>query len=69
MIGRTPGNIVAMRPMRDGVIADYETTATMMKYFIKHAGKAKGAWGQAVRYGMCAFRNYSSGTKGGARCH
>ncbi|MBM7713450.1 rod shape-determining protein MreB [Bacillus thermophilus] len=45
MIGRTPGNIVAMRPMRDGVIADYETTATMMKYFIKHAGKAKGAFG------------------------
>ena len=45
MIGRTPGNIVAMRPMRDGVIADYETTATMMKYFIKHAGKAKGTFG------------------------
>lgn len=45
MIGRTPGNIVAMRPMRDGVIADYETTATMMKYFINQAGKAKGAFG------------------------
>ena len=43
MIGRTPGNIVALRPMRDGVIADYETTATMMKYFIKHAIKTKGA--------------------------
>ncbi|MBD8007426.1 rod shape-determining protein [Bacillus norwichensis] len=44
MIGRTPGNIVAMRPMRDGVIADYETTATMMKYFIKEAAKAKGSF-------------------------
>ena len=34
MIGRTPGNIVAVRPMKDGVIADYETTAIMLKYFI-----------------------------------
>lgn len=37
MIGRTPGNIVAIRPMKDGVIADFETTATMMKHFIKQA--------------------------------
>jgi len=37
MIGRTPGNVVALRPMKDGVIADYETTATMMKYYIKQA--------------------------------
>lgn len=37
MIGRTPGNITVIRPMRDGVIADYETTATMMKYYIKKA--------------------------------
>lgn len=35
MIGRTPGNIVAIRPMKDGVIADYDTTATMMKYYIQ----------------------------------
>ncbi|GEL13007.1 rod shape-determining protein MreB [Lapidilactobacillus concavus DSM 17758] len=35
MIGRTPANISAIRPMKDGVIADYDTTATMMKYFIK----------------------------------
>ncbi|CAM3823495.1 rod shape-determining protein [Mesobacillus zeae] len=41
MIGRTPGNVVAMRPMKDGVIADYETTATMMKYYIKQATKNK----------------------------
>lgn len=37
MIGRTPGNIVATRPMKDGVIADFETTAKMMKYFIRQA--------------------------------
>ncbi|GKU81436.1 rod shape-determining protein [Niallia sp. NCCP-28] len=41
MIGRTPGNVVALRPMKDGVIADYETTATMMKYYIKQAMKSK----------------------------
>lgn len=41
MIGRTPGNIVALRPMKDGVIADYETTATMMKYYISQAMKGK----------------------------
>lgn len=45
MIGRTPGNIVATRPMKDGVIADYETTAAMMKYFIKNACKGKGLFG------------------------
>ncbi|MBD8069353.1 rod shape-determining protein [Bacillus sp. PS06] len=39
MIGRTPGNVVALRPMKDGVIADYETTATMMKYYIRQAVK------------------------------
>ena len=44
MIGRTPGNVVALRPMKDGVIADYETTATMMKYYIKQATKNKGSF-------------------------
>jgi rod shape-determining protein MreB len=42
MIGRTPGNVVALRPMKDGVIADYETTAIMMKYYINQATKNKG---------------------------
>lgn len=37
MIGRTPGSIVAIRPMKDGVIADFETTRTMLRYFIKKA--------------------------------
>ncbi|MGL5244183.1 MAG: rod shape-determining protein MreB [Sarcina sp.] len=35
MIGRTPGNIVAIRPLRDGVISDYDITEKMFKYFIK----------------------------------
>jgi rod shape-determining protein MreB len=34
MLGRTPGNIVAIRPMRDGVIADFEITEAMLRYFI-----------------------------------
>jgi len=34
MVGRTPGNIVAIRPLRDGVIADFEITEVMLKYFI-----------------------------------
>lgn len=34
MIGRTPGNIVAIRPMKDGVIADFEVTEEMLRYFI-----------------------------------
>ncbi|ANE47168.1 rod shape-determining protein MreB [Paenibacillus swuensis] len=41
MIGRTPGNIRAVRPMKDGVIADFETTATMIKYFIRQAQKQR----------------------------
>lgn len=37
MIGRTPGNIVAVRPMKDGVIADFDITQAMMRYFIRRA--------------------------------
>lgn len=37
MIGRTPGNIVAIRPMKDGVIADFEVTQSMLRYFIRKA--------------------------------
>ena len=37
MLGRTPGNIVAIRPMKDGVIADFEVTEAMMRYFITRA--------------------------------
>lgn len=37
MIGRTPGNIVAIRPMKDGVIADFDITQAMLRYFINRA--------------------------------
>ncbi|QTL97256.1 MreB/Mrl family cell shape determining protein [Iocasia frigidifontis] len=39
MIGRTPGTIVAVRPMKDGVIADFDVTETMIRYFITKAHK------------------------------
>jgi rod shape-determining protein MreB len=45
MIGRTPGDIVAIRPMKDGVIADFDTTQAMLKYFIKKALQ-KGSLGK-----------------------
>ncbi|MBI1977947.1 MAG: rod shape-determining protein, partial [Candidatus Omnitrophica bacterium] len=35
MLGRTPGNIVAIRPMKDGVIADFDITEAMLRYFIR----------------------------------
>ncbi len=41
MIGRTPGNIVAIRPLKDGVIADFDVTQNMLKYFIRKAYKRK----------------------------
>ncbi|WP_055669405.1 rod shape-determining protein [Desnuesiella massiliensis] len=37
MIGRTPGNIVALRPLKDGVISDYDVTEKMLKHFIRKA--------------------------------
>ncbi len=41
MIGRTPGNIVAIRPMKDGVIADFDVTQSMIKYFINKSLRGK----------------------------
>ena len=43
MLGRTPGNIVAIKPMKDGVIADFEVTERMLTYFIKKAHNGN-AW-------------------------
>lgn len=42
MVGRTPGNIVAVRPLKDGVIADFDVTEKMLRYFISKAGKNVG---------------------------
>src|SRR5712671_7261485 len=39
MLGRTPGNITAIKPMRDGVIADFEAAEKMLNHFIKKAHK------------------------------
>ncbi|MBR5157510.1 MAG: rod shape-determining protein MreB [Clostridia bacterium] len=39
MIGRTPGNIVAIRPLKDGVISDYDTTEKMIRYFLRKVCK------------------------------
>ena len=41
MIGRTPGNIIAIRPMKDGVIADFDVTQAMLKYFIRKSMNTK----------------------------
>jgi len=41
MIGRTPGDIVATRPLRDGVIADFDTTASMLTHFIRRAANGR----------------------------
>ena len=42
MLGRTPGNITAIKPMRDGVIADFEAAEKMLTYFIRKAHKRSG---------------------------
>ena len=41
MLGRTPGNITAVRPLRDGVIADFIVTEEMIKHFIKKESQTK----------------------------
>lgn len=53
MIGRTPGSVVAIRPMKDGVIGDYETTAAMMKYYINQATNTKGIFGRKPYVMVC----------------
>ena len=52
MIGRTPGNITAIRPMRDGVIADFEVTEAMLSYFISKASP-KSILGPKPRIIIC----------------
>lgn len=48
MIGRTPNSIVAARPMREGVIADYTTTSAMITYFLRKALKGKVLWPEVM---------------------
>ncbi|RDW21663.1 rod shape-determining protein [Oceanobacillus chungangensis] len=53
MIGRTPGNIQVIRPMKDGVIADYDTTASMMKYYIKKAMRKRSSFARKPSVIIC----------------
>lgn len=48
MLGRTPGSIVASRPMKEGVIADYKTTSAMITYFLKKALKGRILWPEVM---------------------
>lgn len=52
MLGRTPGNIVAIRPMKDGVIADFDITQTMLKYFIQKSNQRRGPFRPRVVIGI-----------------
>ena len=53
MLGRTPGNIVAMRPLKDGVIADFDTTEAMLRYFISKAQGRRMPWSAKPRVVVC----------------
>ena len=53
MIGRTPGNIVAIRPLRQGVISDYAITEKMLKYFITKAMGKRSLWRPKPRISVC----------------
>ncbi|WP_347862662.1 rod shape-determining protein [Salimicrobium sp. PL1-032A] len=53
MIGRTPGNIRVVRPMKDGVIADYETTAEMVKYYMQKALKTGSTFSSKPNVIVC----------------
>ncbi len=67
MIGRTPGNIVAVRPLRQGVISDYTITEKMLKYFIN---KAVGKRTLAQTQNQCVYsqRRHGSGEEGCGGC-
>jgi rod shape-determining protein MreB len=58
MVGRTPGNIVAIRPLQEGVIADFEMTDLMLKAFIDRAGGR--SWYSRPRILICAPTNITS---------
>ena len=53
MLGRTPGNIVAVRPLKDGVIADFDVTEAMLRYFIDKASGKRYPWTPRPRVVVC----------------
>src|SRR5699024_12783613 len=53
MLGRTPCNITVVRPMKDGVIADYDTTATVLRYYIKKARSKQSVFNTKPNIVVC----------------
>ena len=53
MLGRTPGSIIAMRPLKDGVIADFDLTEAMLRYFISRAQGKRMPWHPKPRVVVC----------------
>lgn len=53
MLGRTPGSIIAMRPLKDGVIADFDVTEAMLRYFISRAQGKRMPWHPRPRVVVC----------------
>ena len=53
MLGRTPGNIVAVRPLKDGVIADFDVTEAMLRYFLDKASEKRYPWTPRPRVVVC----------------
>ena len=60
MLGKTPESIVACRPMRDGVIANFELTESMLRYFIRVVHNDRKTLIQAPHDYWCTFRYYRS---------
>ena len=63
MLGRTPGNIVAVRPLKDGVIADFDVTEAMLRYFIDKASEKRYPWTPRPRVVVCVPSGVTSGEK------
>ena len=68
MIGRTPGNIMAIRPLRQGVISDYMITEKMLHYFIQKAMGRQRIPETADRY-LRSQRRYRCGAQSGGGRH
>ena len=52
MVGRTPGNIIAVRPLKDGVIADFDVTERMLRHFISRASRRRSIFRPRVVVGV-----------------
>jgi len=63
MLGRTPGTISAIRPLKDGVIADFDVTEQMLRHFIQKVHQNRFAHPRRRR--VCSFRRHRCGEAGG----